>query len=99
MVLMNRKLLSQESVEVTHRGKVTRTTVFSNIFEALHARPEQYFQFKEGRVPFAFANRSDLIAEVFYDSHDLNWLVQVANSVEDPFEGLNSGDRIFIPRL
>ena len=99
MALINRKLLNEESVEVIHRGKVTRTTVFSELFEALHAKPQNYFQFKAGKVPYQYANRSDLMSELFFDSYELYWLLHLSNSVEDPFEGFNSGERIFIPRL
>jgi len=96
---MKRNILRDEAEEVMHRGKVTNSLVFSEIFEGLHTAPEALLDLREGRVPVWAANRPDLISEVFYDTYDQSWLLQVANSVEDPFEGFQSGDRLFIPRL
>tara|TARA_Y100000034_G_C6875777_1_gene400479 strand:- start:44 stop:340 length:297 start_codon:yes stop_codon:yes gene_type:complete len=98
-MLLNKNLLDEESVEVVHRGRTTRTTVFSNLFEALHVNPENFLDLKKGRIPMEFANRSDLVADLFLGSHELYWLIHMVNSVEDPFEEFNSGDTVLIPKI
>ena len=98
-MVAKRNILGVEAVGVTHRGKRTNSLVFSDLFEGLHASPESFFDFKHGKIPIWAANRPDLISEVFYDTYDQFWILQVANSVEDPFEGFQSGDKILIPKL
>tara|TARA_R110002124_G_scaffold283986_1_gene460625 strand:+ start:320 stop:613 length:294 start_codon:yes stop_codon:yes gene_type:complete len=49
-----------------------------------------------GVIPPGFEHRADLIANLFYGSPDLDWVVLWVNNIADPFQQLNIGDRIII---
>ena len=52
-----------------------------------------------GNIPPGYEHRADKIAELFYGSPTLDWLVMWTNDISDPFEQLNVGDRIKIVSL
>ena len=49
-----------------------------------------------GTIPAGYEHRADRIADLFYGSPTLDWLVCWANNVSDPFQQLREGDRIRI---
>tara|TARA_A100001515_G_scaffold140050_1_gene135304 strand:+ start:1561 stop:1752 length:192 start_codon:yes stop_codon:yes gene_type:complete len=49
-----------------------------------------------GVIPPGFEHRADKIADLFYESPELDWLVCWTNNISDPFQQLNVGDRIRI---
>jgi len=57
------------------------------------------YQFKIGWIPAGYAHRPDLISQVYYKTPNFWWMILLFNNIKDPFEGLNLGDRIFIPIL
>lgn len=52
-----------------------------------------------GVIPPGFEHRPDKIADLFYGSPTLDWVVLWVNDIYDPFEQLNVGDRITIVSL
>ena len=54
--------------------------------------------FDVGWVPKGFEHRPDLIADVLFNSPVNWWVVMQANMIFSPFEQLNTGDHILIPR-
>ena len=52
-----------------------------------------------GIIPPGYEHRADRIAELFYGSPTLDWVVLWTNNISDPFEQLNVGDRIKIISL
>ena len=52
-----------------------------------------------GNIPPGFEHRADKIADLFYGSASLDWIVLWTNNISDPFEQLNAGDRIRIVQL
>ena len=80
-----------------HKGHVTTASVGSqdwdNYLVALSYLPSQI-----GNVPPEFEHRPDLISNVWYGSTGLWWLVMVMNNLFDPFEELDRGDPILLPK-
>jgi len=52
-----------------------------------------------GVIPPGYEHRADKIADLFYGSPTLDWVVLWTNNISDPFEQLNVGDRIKIVPL
>lgn len=52
--------------------------------------------FKVGKIPPGYEHRADKIADLFYESPELDWLICWTNNISDPFQQLNVGDRIRI---
>ena len=52
-----------------------------------------------GTIPPGFEHRADKIADLFYGSPQLDWLVCWTNNIYDPFQQLNVGDRIRIVNI
>ena len=67
---------------------------FRSSLESILSRPKSV-----GIIPPGFEHRADLIAELFYGSPTLDWVVLWVNKISDPFQQLNSGDRITIVDL
>ena len=52
-----------------------------------------------GVIPPGYEHRPDKIADLFYGSPQLDWVVLWTNNIADQFEQLNAGDRITIVSL
>jgi len=52
-----------------------------------------------GVIPPGYEHRADLIADLFYGSAAMDWLILWVNNIADPFQQLNVGDRIKIVDL
>lgn len=50
-----------------------------------------------GTIPNKYANRPDLIANLFYNNSRELVRLMIVNNISDPFEGFNSNDQIYIP--
>jgi len=46
-----------------------------------------------------YEHRPDLISDVFYNTPEYWWLILLYNNIDDPFEGLNVGDQIKVPKI
>jgi hypothetical protein len=87
--------LSIGYTKVTHKNKPVVSTLGSTDFRValkkLTSVPHSV-----GTIPPGFEHRADKIADLFYGSPELDWLVCWTNNISDPFEQLNVGDRIRI---
>jgi len=91
-----------------HLGQGYYTQIFKNK-KAVSCINSEAFQSKMysfdvrpsfiGSIPPGYEHRADKIAELFYGSPSLDWLVLWTNDISDPFEQLNVGDRIKIVSL
>ena len=83
---------------VTHKNKEVATSIKSLEFEEalnqLNSLPSRV-----GTVPAGFEHRADRIADLFYGSPTMDWIVLWTNNISDPFQQLNVGDRIRIVDL
>jgi len=86
-------------LDVKHKGKVTKTSVGSKEADKLITIMDKAYEYEVAYVPAGYANRPDLISDIFYDTAANWWLILLANNIPDPFEGLNVGDRILIPKV
>tara|TARA_R110000824_G_scaffold62437_4_gene165368 strand:- start:435 stop:728 length:294 start_codon:yes stop_codon:yes gene_type:complete len=84
---------------VRHKGRALATALsnieYQNFIEGL----DTSFEYEEVMVTPEVKHRPDLIADAFYDSVDLAWLVLLCNNISNPFQGLNVGDIIRLPLL
>jgi hypothetical protein len=85
------------SVTLSHKGRPVTTSVGSSFDDFIRRLPSK--EAKKGRVPFQYANRPDLISNIFYDTPGYWWYVMQYNGIVDPFEQLNPGDTLDIPEL
>jgi len=99
MAKQDRGPYSLDELRVQHRNITTTTIVNTNKFDSLLDNLDTAFEYQVGYVPAGYAHRPDLISNVFYGSPKNWWLLMLVNNIEDPFEGLNEGDAILIPKI
>ena len=99
MTSIDRGPYSLDEVRVNHRNITTNTIVNSEKFDLLLEDLENSFEYEVGYVPAGYEHRPDLISNVFYGTPKNWWLLMLVNSINDPFEGFNENDRIFIPKI
>lgn len=90
--------LSQGYQEVIFKDKEVVTSMNSANFSASLARLRSQSG-SVGVIPPGYEHRADKIADLFYGSPTLDWVVLWVNNISDPFEQLNVGDRIKIISL
>tara|TARA_A100001391_G_C5083578_1_gene280535 strand:+ start:4617 stop:4916 length:300 start_codon:yes stop_codon:yes gene_type:complete len=90
---------SLDEVRVDHRNIMTNTIVNSEKFDLLLSDLEEAFEYEIGYIPAGYAHRPDLISNLFYGTPKNWWLLMMVNGINDPFEGFNESDRIFIPKI
>lgn len=86
-------------VDYSHKGKVVRSSVGNTNQDNFFSFPANTYTFKIGIIPAGYEHRPDLISNVFYGTPNYWWLILSFNNINDPFEGLNVGDTILIPKL
>jgi hypothetical protein len=84
--------------EFIHKGKRIISSINSLDMER-YVNNFKNYDYDIGIVPAGFEHRADLISEVFYNTPTLDWLICWANDVSDPFQQLNVGDTLKIPKL
>ena len=85
-------------ITIKHRGRNITTSVGSRKYESLFTdSSDDSYTF--GNIPSGYANRPDLISNLFMNSPELWWVVCEQNIIFDVFEQLNSGDSIKLPPL
>lgn len=89
---------SQGFNEVSHRGKKLVVSSGSRSFESFMTSLAGV-DFEVGYVPAGYQHRPDLISDLFYDSPIFDWVIMMFNHITDPFQGLNVGDRVLIPKI
>lgn len=85
------------SKEVTHRGKILSiplTGAASDFIASLNNQPMTV-----GRVPPGYAHRPEMISDLFYDTVTKDWVILMFNNIKDPFQQLNVGDQVLIPKI
>lgn len=83
---------------VNHKTKTIATSLNSTSFEDF-LKSMKNLPYDEGVIPGGYEHRADLISDLFYDTPTLDWLILYFNDISDPFNQLNSGDRILIPKF
>lgn len=95
----NRAHFSVDAKYLTRKGRKTITVLNSDVFDKFVVKVKNEYQYEVGYIPEGFEHRPDLISNVFYGTPKYWWLLLLANDITDPFEGLNQGDQILIPKL
>lgn len=86
------------SYQITHKDKSLTTNLHSTDFEAF-LKDMDKFDYRVGRIPPGYEHRADLISNLFYNTPTLDWLLCWFNEISDPFQQLNTGDIIKIPKV
>lgn len=81
--------------EAIHRNKKVVSSLNSLDFNRFINSIEES-NFQVGTIPPGYEHRADKIADLFYDTPELDWLICWTNNISDPFQQLNVGDRIKI---
>ena len=90
--------LSMGSRKVIHKGKVVVSSLNSPDFKNFLVYADNLSE-KVGVIPPGYEHRPDKIADLFYGTPTLDWLVCWTNNVSDPFQQLNAGDRVIIVNI
>ena len=85
--------------EITHKNRITLTSTTNLAANQFIQEIDTQFEYVVAYIKAGFEHRPDLISELFYDTPTFDWLIMMINNISDPFEGLNVGDRILLPRL
>jgi len=86
-------------IEPIHRDRPTAIAAGSTGFDISEIDLEALYNFEIAYVIPGYEHRPDLISDIFYDTPEYWWLILFYNNIDDPFEGLNIGDQIKIPKL
>ena len=97
MFLKSRFLMGNNVV--SHKGETVNTPVGTIAYDTFIKNIDSMFTYEIGTIPAGVEHRPDLISNIFYGTPAYWWLLMAVNSVPDPFEGFNVGDRILIPNL
>jgi len=81
---------------VIHKGKPIVVSDSSKVFNFLKSLEGAEIQV--GKIPPGYAHRPDNISNLFYDTVTKDWVLMMFNNIKDPFQELNSGDIIIIPK-
>ncbi len=81
--------------EALHREKKVISSLNSKDFRDFIKSLDES-SYRVGTIPPGFEHRADRIANLFYDTPELDWLICWTNNISDPFQQLNVGDRIRI---
>lgn len=84
---------------VQHRNKLTRSSVGNREADRTMSVLDSVYEYEVAFVPAGYQHRPDLISDIFYGTAANFWLILLVNNISDPFEGLNVGDRILIPKI
>ena len=82
---------------VDHRGKTVITSLNSKLDEFM--RNLENKEVEVGYIPAGYEQRPDLISNLFYNTVTYDWMILMFNNIKDPFQELNVGDRILLPKI
>ena len=85
-------------ITIRHKGHPINTSVGSLRYESSFGGSRRAGDFGIKRVPEGYNHRPDLIADLFYGTTSLWWIVCETNAIFDVFEQLNAGDSVYLPR-
>lgn len=97
--MISKDRLTLGNVQVLHKNKTMFTTTGSLTYDKFIEKIEDKFEYDIGYIPAGAQHRPDIISQVFYGSVAYWWLIMIVNNISDPFEGLNVGDQIKIPKI
>lgn len=83
--------------QVEHKGKLITTSLHAGIDDYLKSLESKEMDI--GYIPAGYQHRPDLISDLFYDTVTRDWLILMFNNIKDPFQELNVGDRILLPKI
>lgn len=83
--------------KVFHKNKAIATSLNSNSFENYYVEMNNK-SYDVGYIPAGYEHRPDLISFLFYGTPTNDWLICYINNIDDPFNKLNVGDKILLPR-
>jgi|10_taG_2_1085330.scaffolds.fasta_scaffold06383_3 hypothetical protein len=81
---------------ITHKGVHVTTSINTEIEQVITQIPGGIPYQKAHCIP-TVEHRPDKISNIFFDTSEFWWYIQLFNNISDPFEGFNSGDRVLIP--
>jgi len=84
--------------EINHRNKTIATSLISSKFQD-YMEDLKNKEFDVGFIPAGYEHRPDLISDLFYNTVTNDWIIMAFNNISDPFQELNVGDKILIPKL
>lgn len=84
-------------VEVIHKNKRIATSLGAGGFES-YVDNLKNSTFDKRIIPAGYEHRADLLSNLFYSTPTLDWMILYFNNIKDPFNELNVGDTILIPR-
>lgn len=85
-------------IDESHKNKTLATAVTSETYQEYLSTIDS-IPYSVGYIPPGYEHRPDLISDLFYNTTTLDWLILLFNSIDDPFESLNVGDKILLPKL
>ena len=85
------------SIYYTHKGKTLVSRVGSPAFDS-YLLTIDYSQYNVGKIPAPYAHRPDLLANLWYGSPYFWWKTLIVNGLFDPFESLNPGTSLLVPK-
>ena len=80
----------------THKGKTINPTNRSDLFSEVNSI--LLTGVDEVTIPPGYAHRPDLISNEVFQTVRKDWLILMINNIKDPFQELNAGDSIIIPK-
>ena len=83
--------------QVEHRGKPIMTSLNTNLQD--YFKNLENIEIDVGYIPAGYEHRPDLISELFYNTVTKDWVIMMFNNIKDPFQELNVGDRVLLPKL
>lgn len=86
------------NVKKIHKERATVTSLLSSSFEE-GIEKIRNLPFRIGVIPPGYEHRADKIADLFFGSPSLDWVILWSNNISDTFQQLNVGDRIKIVEL
>lgn len=95
MNYINHYLIGRATAE--HKGRSITHALDTGVNEYLNSL--QSNEVEVGYIPAGYEHRPDLISNLFYGTVTKDWLILMFNNISDPFQQLNAGDRILLPKL
>ena len=84
---------------------IDRSQKLQELIDDLNSKLDEFIdnlktkEFEVGYVPAGYEHRPDLISNLFYNTVTYDWMILMFNNIKDPFQELNVGDRILLPKI
>lgn len=80
-----------------HKSKIVATSLNSSFDSYMESI--QKGEFDMILIPAGYEHRPDLISKEIYGTVVYDWLIMMVNNIKDPFQELNPGDKLIVPRI